>query len=121
MATSAGLKVRVEEEELGPSLPRAVDVAAYRIVQEALTNAARHAAGSAAAVRIAREDGHLLVEVEDNGGAKVHSLASSGSGNGIAGMTERAEALGGTLAACARPEGGFSVRARLPLDDHGHS
>ena len=123
MATSAGLKVRVEErveeEELGPSLPRAVDVAAYRIVQEALTNAARHAAGSAAAVRIAREDGHLLVEVEDNGGAKVQSLAASGSGNGIAGMTERAEALGGTLTAGARPEGGFSVRARLPLDDRG--
>jgi signal transduction histidine kinase len=121
MATSAGLKVRVEEKEVGPSLPRAVDVAAYRIVQEALTNAARHAAGSAAAVRIAREDGHLLVEVEDNGGAKVHSLASSGSGNGIAGMTERAEALGGTLSAGARPEGGFSVHARLPLDDHGHT
>jgi signal transduction histidine kinase len=95
-------------------------VAAYRIVQEALTNAARHAAGSAATVRIAREDGHLVVAVEDNGGAKVHTLASSGSGNGIAGMTERAEALGGTLRAGARPEGGFSVRARLPLDDHGH-
>jgi signal transduction histidine kinase len=121
MATSAGLEVRVEEEELGPSLPRAVDVAAYRIVQEALTNAARHAAGSTAAVRIAREDGHLLVEVEDSGGAKFQSLATSGSGNGIAGMTERAEALGGTLAAGARPEGGFSVRARLPLDDRGHT
>ena len=82
-------------------------------------NAARHAAGSAAAVRIAREDGHLLVEVEDNGGAKVQGLAASGSGNGIAGMTERAEALGGTLAAGGRPEGGFSVRARLPLDGRG--
>jgi signal transduction histidine kinase len=57
--------------------------------------------------------------VEDNGGAKVQSLAASGSGNGIAGMTERAEALGGTLAAGARPEGGFSVRARLPLHDRG--
>jgi signal transduction histidine kinase len=121
MATSAGLEVRVEEEALGPSLPRAVDVAAYRIVQEALTNAARHAAGSTAAVRIVREDGHLLVEVEDNGGAKVQSLAASGSGHGIAGMTERAEALGGTLAAGARPEGGFSVRAQLPLDDRDHA
>jgi signal transduction histidine kinase len=120
-ATSAGLKVRVEEEELGQSLPRAVDVAAYRIVQEALTNATRHAAGSTAAVRIVRKDGHLLVEVEDNGGARVQSLAASGSGNGIAGMTERAEALGGILAAGARPEGGFSVRARLPLDDGGHT
>jgi signal transduction histidine kinase len=116
MARSAGLQVRVSGDELSSRLPRAVDVAAYRIVQEALTNAARHAAGSTAAVRIARDDGHLLVEVEDNGGAKIQSLATSGSGNGIAGMTERAEALGGTLAASARPEGGFSVRARLPLD-----
>lgn len=117
-ARSAGLQVRVADEELSPSLPGAVDVAAYRIVQEALTNAARHAAGSTAAVRIAREDDHLVIEVEDTGGAKVQSLAASGSGNGIAGMTERAEALGGTLTAGPRPTGGFSVRARLPLGDH---
>lgn len=114
-ARSAGLRVRVEGGELSPGLPKAVDVAAYRIVQEALTNVARHAAGSDTAVRIARQDGHLLVEVEDNGGSKAQGLAASGSGNGIAGMTERAEALGGTLAAGARPDGGFSVRARLPL------
>ena len=114
-ARSAGLQVRVSGDELSSRLPKAVDVAAYRIVQEALTNAARHAAGSTAAVRIASDDSHLLVEVEDNGGGKVQSLAASGSGNGIAGMTERAEALGGTLAAGTRPEGGFSVRARLPL------
>ena len=56
-----------------------------------------------------------MVEVEDNGGNKVQSLAASGSGNGIVGMTERAEALGGTLAAGVRPGGGFAVRARLPL------
>ena len=120
-ARSAGLQVRVEDEELSSSLPKAVDVAAYRIVQEALTNAARHAAGSTAAVRIACDGGHLLVEVKDNGGARVQSLAAGGSGNGIAGMTERAEALGGTLTAGARPEGGFSVRARLPLDNRDHT
>jgi signal transduction histidine kinase len=115
-ARSAGLQVRVEDEELSLRLPRTVDVAAYRIVQEALTNAARHAAGSTTVVRIACAGGHLLVEVEDNGGTTVQSLAASGSGHGIAGMTERAEALGGTLAAGAGLEGGFSVRARLPLD-----
>lgn len=120
-ARSAGLQVRVEDEEPGSILPRPVNVAAYRIVQEALTNAARHAARSTTAVRIARDDGHLLVEVEDDGGHKAQGLAASGSGNGIAGMTERAEALGGTLAAGARPEGGFRVRARLPLDDRGHT
>jgi signal transduction histidine kinase len=116
-ARAAGLRVRVEREEPCLILPKAVDVdvAAYRIVQEALTNAARHAAGSTAAVRIACEDGHLVIEVEDNGGTKAQSLAVSGSGNGIVGMTERAEALGGTLAADPRPGGGFSVRARLPL------
>jgi signal transduction histidine kinase len=130
-ARSAGLHVRVSGldelgDEFGAGIPRAVDVAAYRIVQEALTNAARHAAGSTAVVRItvvriAGDDGHLVVEVEDNGGATVQSLAASGSGHGIAGMTERAEALGGTLAAGARPAGGFSVRARLPLDGRDHA
>jgi signal transduction histidine kinase len=120
-ARSAGLRVRVEGEKLGSGLPKSVDVAAYRIVQEALTNAARHAAGSTAVVRIARDDGHLLVEVEDDGGHKAEDLAASGSGNGIAGMTERAEALGGTLAAGARPGGGFCVRARLPLDNSNHA
>lgn len=120
-ARSAGLRVRVESEELGSSLPKAVDVAAYRIVQEALTNAARHAAGSTTAVRIAREDDHLVVQVEDDGGPEVQSLAAGGSGNGIAGMTERAEALGGTLAAGARPEGGFRVRARLPLHNRNRT
>jgi signal transduction histidine kinase len=114
-ARSAGLQVCVEREESSLSLPKTVDAAAYRIVQEALTNAARHAAGSTAAVRIAREDGCLVIEVEDNGGTKAQGLAANGSGNGIAGMTERAEALGGTLAAGPRPAGGFSIRARLPL------
>ncbi len=114
-ARAAGLTVRVEDGELGASLPRAVDVAAYRIVQEALTNAARHAAGSTVAVGIAGHDGDLLVEVADDGGTRVQGLAATGSGNGIAGMTERAEALGGTLTAAARSAGGFSVRARLPL------
>ena len=119
-ARAAGLKVRVDDEELSLGLPRTVDAAAYRIVQEALTNAARHAAGSTVAVRIAGDDGDLLVEVEDDGGARMQSLAATGSGNGIAGMTERAEALGGTLTAAPRPAGGFSVRARLPLGNGDH-
>ncbi len=66
-------------------------------------------------MRIAGDDGDLLVEVADDGGTRVQGLAATGSGNGIAGMTERAEALGGTLTAAARSAGGFSVRARLPL------
>lgn len=116
-ASSAGLRVRVEDDRLSADLPETVDVAAYRIVQEALTNAARHAAGSTVVVRIASEDDHLVLEVEDDGGGEVQSLAATGSGNGIAGMTERAEGLGGTLHASARSDGGFTVRARLPLVD----
>ena len=122
-ARSAGLQVRVESEvrQPGSPLPEAVEVAAYRIVQEALTNMARHAAGSNAVVRVALEGRHLVIEVQDDGGHEMGSLATSGSGNGIAGMTERAHALGGTLVAAARPEGGFSVRADLPLADNGHT
>lgn len=120
-ARAADLQVRVENENLAADLPDAIDVAAYRIVQEALTNAARHASGSTVLVRIAREDKHLVIEVKDSGGSEIQGLAAIGLGNGIAGMTERAEALGGTMVASGRAEGGFSVRARLPLDNHDHA
>jgi signal transduction histidine kinase len=117
-AAAAGLTVHIE-----PALPirragrltplRAeVDLAAYRIVQEALTNSARHSGGTTATVRIRDEDGGLLVEVDDDG---IPQGRAAGSGHGIAGMTERARILGGTLRAGPRPDGGFTVRAWLPL------
>jgi len=124
-ATAAGLTVHVEPpDEPGP-LPAEVDLAAYRIVQEALTNSARHSGGSTATVRIGQHHGGLLVEVADNGkgrpagsgsGSGSGSVFGSGSGQGIAGMTERAKVLGGTLHAGPRPSGGFGVRAWLPVN-----
>ncbi|MDX6344492.1 MAG: hypothetical protein QOH87_4630, partial [Trebonia sp.] len=98
MATSAGLKVRVEEEELGPSLPKAVDVAAYRIVQEALTNVARHAHVGEVNVVLWADRDHLNIQVEDQGqGFEVDKAAVVGTSSGLAGMRERALLLGGTL------------------------
>ena len=114
-ATAAGLEVRTEID--GPPRPLAarVDLAAFRIVQEALTNVARHAGPATATVRLAYGERELTLQVEDDGRGPTAN-GTTGGGSGIAGMRERAIALGGTLDAGARPGGGFQVRARLPLD-----
>jgi signal transduction histidine kinase len=109
----AGVEVSVERRGLIDDLPSAVDQAAYRITQEALTNVARHAAAARATVRLARPDGGVVVEIDDDG--RGSSAPPSSGGNGIAGMRERARALGGTLQAGPRPDGGFRVRAWLPV------
>jgi signal transduction histidine kinase len=127
-ATAAGITVRVSEEGANRALPGHVDLAGYRILQEALTNSARHAAGAAVAVRVVYGPGDLVIQVDDDGAGRgsspqraspqrgsPHNGASPGGGNGIPGMTERAKALGGTLRAGPRPDGGFRVRAWLPL------
>jgi signal transduction histidine kinase len=117
-AAAAGLAVRVEECGPPAPLPADVDLAAYRIVQEALTNSARHSGGTNATIRIAYGEGALEVEVDDDGALRPPARPPGqprGTGSGIAGMTERAKALGGTLQAGPRPAGGFAVRARLPL------
>jgi signal transduction histidine kinase len=116
-AAAAGLTVRVREDGQRAPLPADVDLTAYRIIQEALTNSARHSGGTTATVRLGFGDGGLRVEVDDDGtppGAGQPAARANGSGNGIAGMTERAAALGGTLEAGPRPDGGFGVRAWLP-------
>jgi signal transduction histidine kinase len=139
LTRAAGLSVRNEVAgEPGP-LPAAVDVAAYRIIQESLTNVARHAGRASATVRLSYEPGGLGIEVSDDGGAAAPGAApspgsgSSGSGSGaggsagtsgsagsgIAGMRERAAAVGGRLDAGPRPEGGFAVTARLPCGRPG--
>jgi signal transduction histidine kinase len=123
-AEAGGVAVTVERDaEPGP-LPADVDLTAYRIVQEALTNSAKHAAGAAVLVRIVRTDAELLVQVEDGGGGRVPGPPFPGpapvpGGNGLAGMRERAKALRGTLSAGPRPGGGFAVRAVLPLAGNG--
>ncbi|MFL6128254.1 MAG: sensor histidine kinase [Mycobacteriales bacterium] len=119
-----GLRLDVELPEPAPDgLPSDVGAAAYRIVQESLTNVLRHAGTAEASVRI-RLDGVLLVEIEDRGtgpAAAAASTVSGGSvaptmptGTGIAGMRRRAESLGGSLTAGPRAGGGFLVRAELP-------
>jgi signal transduction histidine kinase len=104
-------------------LPAGVDLAAFRIAQEALTNVVRHAAATRAVVRVRRDDAQLEVEVDDDGigasvpaGRHAHDRHAP-DGRGIAGMRERALALGGTLEAGPRPGRGFRVRARFPLRD----
>ncbi|MBQ0989666.1 sensor histidine kinase [Micromonospora sp. H61] len=103
------LEIRTELAETR-SLPPEVDLAVYRIVQEALTNVARHARATTAVVRVRPDHDDVLVEVDDDG------IAQPGSpGSGILGMRERARALGGSLTTGARPDGGFRVCARLPM------
>jgi signal transduction histidine kinase len=105
---AGGLEVQLQHDDPVAPLPAAVEMAAYRIVQEALTNVTRHAHARAVTVRLAYEDG-VSVEVTDDGiGGPVDP------GNGIAGMRERAAALGGTVEAGPRPGGGFRVAAHLP-------
>ena len=95
----------------GGELPVAVDLAGYRIVQEALTNVLRHAGATTAQVRIEHRADAVEVEVTDSG----LGGPPSPNGTGIAGMRERATALGGELQAGPRPDGGFRVHAVLPL------
>jgi signal transduction histidine kinase len=92
-------------------LPVAVDQAAYRIIQEALTNVVRHAGEATATVRVRREAEVLLVEVEDDGS----TTTVPEPGNGIRGMEERARSVGGRLDVSPRPGGGLRVRAVLPV------
>lgn len=94
-------------------LPEAVHRAGYRIVQEALTNVARHAEAHAARVTVRRLDGALTIEVVNDG--RGGGVPDPPEGNGVRGMRERAGALGGSLESAPRPGGGWQVRARLPV------
>jgi signal transduction histidine kinase len=114
-ARSTGLPATVTVSGERRRLPAEVDRAAYRIVQEALTNVSRHAGGAAASVRIDYGGTELVVQVEDDGGARRE--APPVPGVGLVGMRERVTALGGRLRAEPRAEGGFTVRAELPLGD----
>jgi signal transduction histidine kinase len=109
-----GLAVEVAVTGQRAGLPAAVDLAAYRIVQESLTNVVRHAGPATATVRVGYEPDALVVEVADTGRGRPLGAARPG-GHGIAGMRERAVAVGGTLQAGPSADGGFLVRARLPV------
>lgn len=114
-ARAAGVEI-TERIDVDPaSLTLAVDRAAYRILQEALTNVARHADPPIANVDVERVDDMLVVSVTDVGTGRRHNDPLPGGGNGLPGMRERAAAVGGTLEAGPRPSIGFAVEARLPI------
>ncbi|MFJ7056436.1 sensor histidine kinase [Streptomyces griseobrunneus] len=97
-------------------VPPAVDLSAYRIVQEALANVVRHAPGARTRVLVAPDNGHLLVLVVNGPAATRGSpLETSGTGHGLVGMRERVRLTGGTLDTGPLPDGGFRVAARMPL------
>ncbi|MGI5459307.1 sensor histidine kinase [Streptomyces sp. CA-249302] len=116
-ACAAGLSVDLTVTGDERPLAATVDRAVYRIVQEALTNAARHAGPAKVSVELAYADADLTIRVEDDGTADPTSPTTPGAG--LTGMRERVTALGGTLHAAPRKEGGFAVRASLPLGEAG--
>jgi signal transduction histidine kinase len=113
----AGLAVRVRVEGTPLQLPAGVDLSAYRIVQEALTNAVKHAGPAHAQVTIGYRDQEVTVEVIDDGRGAVPPASDgrAGTGHGLIGMRERVAAFNGELEVGPRPSGGFRVAARLPL------
>ncbi|MGW0547977.1 sensor histidine kinase [Streptomyces altiplanensis] len=108
-ARAAGLDVRTTVEDAALGLPPQVSLAVYRIVQESLTNVARHARAHTAVVGVRRDGDNVVVRIEDDG----QGAAPGAEGSGISGMTERARALGGELTALDTGSG-FLVEARIP-------
>ncbi|MFC7721339.1 sensor histidine kinase [Nonomuraea recticatena] len=112
-ARTAGLAVLVKRSGELDGLPKAVEVSAYRIVQESLSNAMRHAPGSTVAVELVRDD-HLRIRVTN--GPASRPGGPRGAGHGLLGMRERASLLGGSLETGPMEGGGFEVKAVLPLE-----
>jgi signal transduction histidine kinase len=132
MARSAGVRVELAVSGVARPLPPAVDLTAYRIVQESLTNVLRHARAASATVRVCYQPDAVEVQVDDDGqgtgrpppgaagastGAPVAAPGVRSTGHGLAVMAERAAAVGGQLVAGPGSARGFRVRARLPLGE----
>ena len=112
----AGLPVRLHVEGDPFPLPRAIDLSAYRIVQEGLTNALKHARASQADVTIRYGPDELQIEVRDDGEG---GSTSDGLGHGLVGVRERVKIYGGEMTAGTAPQGGFVLSTRLPLGGDG--
>jgi signal transduction histidine kinase len=116
MAKAADVRVVVEADLLPGALPSTVSVAAYRIIQESLTNVVRHSTAKQATVRLDQDGRRLQIVVVDQGPARPSPTVTS-AGFGIIGMTGRAQAVGGELSAGPGESGGFEVWASLPLPE----
>ena len=110
-----GLSISVNKEGEEISLPPGVDLSAYRIVQEALTNTLKHAGPVSAAVTIRYLNNAVELEIKDNGNTPQSAINQDSKGRGLIGMRERVSLHGGEFSAGRLPEGGFSVKAKLPL------
>ncbi len=122
-STAAGLEVDWQPP-VSLQLPDVIELTTYRILQESLTNVVKHAPGAAVRIRIEHEPGSLTVEIVDDGGHPGTPYRSAavepvGAGHGLLGMRERVTAVGGELTAGPLPDGGFRVRAVLPLETGG--
>ena len=111
-AAASGLRVDLSRHGEPVALPAGAELATYRIVQEALTNVCRHARASSASVVVRYQPSEVAVEIIDDG---IGGNPATG-GHGLIGMRERAALYGGEVEAAPRPEGGFRVRARIPLE-----
>jgi signal transduction histidine kinase len=121
-AEAAGLRVELNVDGHARPLPAPVDLAAYRIIQEALTNVLRHAEAHTVQLALRHEPSRLVIRIRDDGSTAgadtVHTATQTATqryGHGIDGMRERAAALSGRLTAAPQPDGGFEVRAELPI------
>jgi signal transduction histidine kinase len=114
---ATGTRVDFRQSGERRALPRGLDLTAYRIVQEALTNVLKHGAGAGAEVHLDYRPDHVLIEILDDGQAT--SVLPGTRGRGLLGMRERVATYGGDLDAGPRPGGGYAVRARLRLGDPG--
>lgn len=118
LARGAGLEVSIDLPADLSELPSALDGAAYRILQESLTNVIRHAGPSRVTIALRHDGDELLIDVRDDGRGGTAGSAAGG-GRGLAGMRERCLLLGGSMWAGPRPGGGFQVAARLPVRASG--
>lgn len=117
---AAGLRIRVQTRGTSRALPAAVDLIAYRIIQEALTNVVKHVGGAIVEVDLGFESDRFEIRVIDDGrGVSPISEVSDGTQHGLLGMRERAAAVGGKFSAGPRDGGGFEVCATLPIGDVG--
>lgn len=112
-ATTAGLRVRMDADGLD-DLPEAMGLTVYRVVQEALTNAVKHAAPADCRVEIRRDARGVRIDVRDDGSGAADASQEPGQGHGLIGMRERIAVYGGDFRAGPRPDGGFAVSAVLP-------